>query len=161
MNAIEEETLNPKLYPIQATYIGVRELYIKTNRPPSPTIGLDGKDYQISTGHTQYDEETHVIQVAAIVEMGDENEESAFPFHLKVDIFGEFRVNEELFPAGRIYEWAKSNAFFILYPYIREQVYALSARCGFSPVLLPLLEIPTIRLTTPIRDEAEGVVPKT
>lgn len=146
MSAIHDETLKPKLYPIQATYIGVRELYIKTNRPPSPTVGLEGKDYQVSTGHTEYDQQAHTIQVAAGVEIGDENEGTSYPFHIKVGLYGEFRVNEELFPVERIAEWAKVNAFFILYPYIREQVYALSARCGFSPVLLPLLEIPTIRL---------------
>ncbi len=32
----------------------------------------------------------------------------------------------------------------ILQPYLREHVFALTARAGFQPLILPLIEVPTL-----------------
>ncbi len=99
---------------------------------------------------SKYDEAAKTIQVFVQVEMGKdteiENEFAQYPLHLRVALAGQFLVNEEEFPKERVDEWARVNAPFILYPYVREQIYSLTARCGFSPFLLPLVELPTIRL---------------
>jgi preprotein translocase subunit SecB len=37
------------------------------------------------------------------------------------------------------------NAPAILFPFLREQAYALSIRCGFPPFILPLIQLPSIQ----------------
>jgi preprotein translocase subunit SecB len=107
---------------------------------------------RIRTGHSKYQEDDKRIQVFIIVEIGSEldqdraDDADLFPFHLRVELGAEFEVDEDHFPKGKVGEWASVNAPFILFPYIREQVYSLTARCGFPPVLLPLLEVPTIKI---------------
>jgi preprotein translocase subunit SecB len=135
----EIEPLKP--YPIQATYIGVRELYIKANVAPSEKIQLEDTEPILSLGHSTYDETRKTIGIAVKLEMGNEKEPS--PFHLRIQLVGEFKVDEMRFPAERVIEWAKTNALFIFHPFLREHVFALTARCGFFPLMLQLVEVPT------------------
>ena len=145
------EESNFKPYPIQATFVGVRELYIKANRPPMNTESLpEDLEPRIRIKRSKYKEETKSLQVFVAIEIGQnaESDEEAdkFPFHLRVELGAEFEVDEESFPKEKVEEWARVNSPFILFPYIREQIFSLTARCGFPPILLPLLEVPTIKI---------------
>jgi preprotein translocase subunit SecB len=154
----EPETL--KLYPIQATHIGPRELYIRANLPPAESLGIEESDYVLTVGHSAYDEETKVIQIAVRIEAGHslkslekspqvsdgDPSEEVTPYHLRIELSGHFMVDDSVFPAERIYDWANTNAIFIMYPYLREHVFALTARSGFRPMLLPLVEVPLFRI---------------
>jgi len=139
----EIETLKP--YPIQATYMGVRELYIKANVLPSEKIQLEDPEPVLSLGHTKYNEAQKTIRIGIKLEMGNDKEGS--PFHLRIQLFGEFQVDETKFPIDRLSEWASKNALYIFHPFLREHVFALTSRCGFSPLLLQLLEVPTITVS--------------
>ncbi|HKP38178.1 MAG TPA: protein-export chaperone SecB [Pyrinomonadaceae bacterium] len=154
----EEETL--KLYPIQAVHIGPRELYIKANEPPSESLGMEGSDCDFVVGHSDYDPSEKVIKIAIKAEAGRSQRSSEGgpeskevetkdlpPFHLRIEMVGIFAVDDTMFPADRIYEWANNNALFIMYPYLREHVFALTVRAGFKPLLLPLVEVPLFRIT--------------
>jgi hypothetical protein len=160
---MSQEANTLKLHPIQAVHIGLRELYIRANEPPSESVGMDDSACELTTGHSDYDPEEKLIKIAIKVEAGrpktsEENAERAAaagtpeelpPFHMRIDMVGIFAVDDSVFPADRIYEWAKVNALFIMYPYLREHVFALTARAGFKPLLLPLVEVPLFRIEPP------------
>ena len=59
---------------------------------------------------------------------------------------GEARAALKKFSVEQLPSWAKVNAPMILFPFLREQVYALTARCGYNPIILPMIHVPTIRL---------------
>ncbi|MGB8993061.1 MAG: protein-export chaperone SecB [Desulfobaccales bacterium] len=136
----------PILHPIQLISLNVMELSIKVNQPPkSVDLKLDGEDFNLRSGRSEYDEKNHIIQVGVKLEIGGEEGQKS-PFILKVVIGGVFKVDETKFAKEHIQDWAKRNAPIILYPYLREQAYALTARCGFPGIILPLLEVPTFRI---------------
>lgn len=138
------------LHPIQLISLNVIELYIKVNQPPeSSDLNLEEKDFSLRTGRSDYDEENHIIQVGVKLEIGgEEGQESHFT--LKVVLGGVFKVDETKFQKVHIQDWAKRNAPIILYPYLREQAFALTVRCGFPGIILPLLEVPTFKIGAPI-----------
>jgi preprotein translocase subunit SecB len=142
-----------KLYPIQANFIVVRELYLKANVLPSEQIEMEEGNLTFRTGHGTYDPEKHVIDVGAFVETNDELGGEEGPFSLRVHLLGQFAVDESNFPKDKVEHWARMNAPFILFPYLREHVFALTARCGFKPVLLPLVELPTFKLEAKLTEK--------
>jgi hypothetical protein len=153
--SLETEALD--LYPIQAVHIGARQLHIESYRPSLTTLEFEDADYEISVGHSEYDAEEKLIQIAARIEVGkaeggtetkgeEKKKSQKLPFHLIVEVIGLFKVNDVVFPADKIYDWASGNAMFILYPFLREHVFALTARAGFVPMLLPLIQVPTFKI---------------
>lgn len=139
----------PNLHAIQLVAFKVLELYIKVNQPlESADLKLDEEDFSIHTGHSKYNEENHTIAVKMEIEIGEEESQKS-PLTLRVNIGGVFEVDETKFPIIHIEDWAKRNAPIILYPYLREQVFALTVRCGYPGLILPLVTVPTIRLEEP------------
>src|SRR6266496_6086773 len=133
------EAKGPAEYPIQANFIAVRELYIKSHVPPNQRVQVDSANFILKTAHSSYDEAQHVIEVGVIIEYGIETKpDEVVPFALRAHIMGQFKVDESTFEKAKIDKWARINAPYILYPYLREHVFALTARAGFNPVLLPL-----------------------
>ncbi|KIH76259.1 preprotein translocase subunit SecB [Geoalkalibacter ferrihydriticus] len=136
-----------KYHPIQVQGVLVKELFISANGPPSEDKGVEGGRFSLMVGHSEYDEEDKEISVSLKLEVGfeeDEKENSA-PFSMRIEIVGNFKVDESEFPVEHIDHWAQRNAPLILFPYLREHAYSLTARCGFKPMLLPLLEVPTFK----------------
>ena len=163
----QEIEKNLNLYPIQAVHIGPRELLIKANKPPDVSLGLDEPDCELVIGHSDYNPETKRIEIAIKLDAGGpkteeagstgtETEATVPPFYLRIELVGIFQVDDSIFPADRIYEWAKRNALFVMYPYLKEHAFALTARSGFRPMLLPLIEVPLFRLD---RSETEPAIP--
>lgn len=137
------------LYPIQAKYIGILELHIKANQAPDNKVSIEGESHRISVGHSEYDTENKTLEVYIKLDAGHrpkKTEPPKSPFFLQIQMMGIFEVNEEKFKVERIYEWAARSAIYIFYPYLRENVYSLTSKSGFKPMLLPLVEIPTMRI---------------
>ncbi len=134
-----------RLHSIQLSKVGVLELFIRSNQPPDGSVGIEVLDLPFSVGHTEFDEENRQIAVMVKVEIGTngDDKEVKHPYSLKVEIIGEFEVGEG-FAVKHLDNWARRNAPFILMPYLREHVYALTSKCGFKPLILPLLEVPTL-----------------
>ncbi|WP_295978013.1 protein-export chaperone SecB [uncultured Variovorax sp.] len=63
-------------------------------------------------------------------------------FEIFVDLNGQFEVDLERFKFENLEDWARTNAPFLLIPYVREQVYGLAMRAGISGLILPLLVQP-------------------
>jgi preprotein translocase subunit SecB len=138
-----------KKHAIQIENVFVKELFIVANQPPSEQAGVEAGEFKLSVGHSEYDRENKRIGVSVKLEVGfsdAEEEQTKLPFSMRIEIVGQFNVDEESFPIEHITHWARTNAPLILFPYLREHAYSLSVRCGFRPMLLPLMEVPTYKL---------------
>lgn len=133
-----------KLHSIQLNKVGVVKLFIHAVKEPNPELEASCEEVPIRVGHTDYDPESKTIWVSLQIEIDAEKNED-LPFSLEVEIIGEFIVDDKNFPLEHIEDWARRNAPMILQPYLREQVYSLTLRCGFKPLILPLIQVPTLK----------------
>lgn len=146
----KKETTTQNIHPIQLISLNVLELYIKVNQPLSADLKLGEEDFSIRTGHSDYNEESHTIEIAVKLEIGLEEKQQS-PFAMRIVLGGVFTVDETKFSKVHIMDWAQRNAPIILYPFLREQAFALTVRCGFPGIILPLLVVPTFKLEAPIK----------
>jgi preprotein translocase subunit SecB len=131
-----------KLHGIQLISVNVVELFIKVNVPLNEKMAEDS-DLSLKSGHGDYDEDNRTIQVGVQLDYGM-GEESKTPYSMRIELFGDFEVDEELFDKEHLEHWARKNAPLILFPFLREHAYALAIRCGFDPLILPLLQVPAL-----------------
>ncbi len=140
-----KEQQSVKLHGIQLKSVDVVELFIRANQTSDESTEKKS-DFSIKSSHSEYDEEEKTVQVGIQLEYGMEKD-SETPCSMKIELFGDFEVDEDLFDKNHIADWAKRNAPMILFPYLREQAYALSVRCGLPPFILPLIQMPTLKHT--------------
>jgi preprotein translocase subunit SecB len=141
-----DKRVPPKLHPIQIQSYQVLELAIRVGDAEAADSYLDGRpEFTLSIGCQPYNEndKTVAIKVRAALEPTQDVE---LPVKFSVELAARFSVDTEKFKEEYVNEWASKNAFFILYPYLREQVYALSQRAGLKGIMLPLLEVPTYKV---------------
>lgn len=138
-------TVAAERHPIQLLHLTVRELTIRTHGSIPSQEEVNSANYSLMIATSLYNEADHIFRVLVKVEtgMGDDGVQTQSPFSLRVEIAGDFHVDEKRFDRKHVEDFARHNAPFILYPYLREQVYGLTARAGFPPALLDLLELPT------------------
>lgn len=135
-----------RLHPIQLSNIGVKELFIRSNRPPEVTIGPEPEGCTIKVASSPYDDKEKKIMVSLKLETGIDTEKTKTPYAMRIELIGVFEVDETRFSVEHVPHWATHGAPLILFPYLREHAYSLSSKCGFRPLLLPLLEVPTFRI---------------
>lgn len=135
-----------KQSPIQLEWVAVKELTIKTARRGTPKIKVDSGHFRLQNGRSPFIREESAILITLSAALGDESfEEGESPFFLFAELVGRFKIDTTRFADSMIEKWADNIAPLIIYPYLREQVYGLTQRAGFSSVVLPLLEIPTLK----------------
>jgi hypothetical protein len=151
-------------YPVQLNFIAVRELFIKSFVPPSPEYVIRETSCEYTVARSAYDAEKHSIEIGVIACIGGDSDpvdDAAIRelqaagkplFRLRVHIMGNFAVDEKAFPIDKLIRWSDVNAPYILYPFLREHVYALTARCGFRPVILPMVTVPTFKVEPPQKE---------
>ncbi|MFA6221450.1 MAG: protein-export chaperone SecB [Desulfomonilaceae bacterium] len=135
-----------KSHPIQLIKFGVRELFIQSNIPPDVNVTADPDSCDIRTSSSPYDSKTKRIMVSIGLKLGVEKDKSEVPYTMRIELIGIFEVDESRFSPEHVPDWAKKGAPLILFPYLREHAFGLSSRCGFKPLLLPLLEVPTFKI---------------
>lgn len=148
-----------KLHPAQLRTLQVLKLGIEVH---NPDLALHDKfelgEFSIENGRSEFDPDSSTINVRMRIRAGklaiDEDAPSPKdeefrqqPISFIVEVGGIFSIDTSSFPKDRIHHWAETNAPLILYPYLREQVYGLSSRVGIKQVILPLLEVPTIKFS--------------
>ena len=138
------------LYPIQTTFIAVREIHFVSHRPPSPKDQIEQSTISISQSATPFNETTRRVQVTLTAEFGAGTEPvpNPPPFTVRVAMTAEFVIDPS-FPADKINLWVTKNSPFVIYPYLRERLYYITSQGGYPPILLPLMQIPTIRIDSP------------
>lgn len=132
-----------KPHAIRLLSLDVLELYIRVKGPTDPRSEIDRNEVLMYSGHGEYDQDEHTISVVVKVEVGMKKGSSC-PIAMKIEVGGVFQVDESRFDLDHLNAWAKNNAPLVLYPYIRENAFALTARCGLRPLILPLMEVPTL-----------------
>lgn len=131
-----------KVHGIKLLEVKVRELGIKQTKPLN-LEDIDGFFFNIQTGHSKYINNQMSVGMIVTGSMPvAEGEES--PLSIIVDLFGIFHVDEEVFDVNMLNRWASENAPMILFPFVRENIYALAIRCGISGLMLPLISVPTL-----------------
>lgn len=112
------------------------------------TVGIESEDgglCSISVGHGEYDTDNKTITVGLKLEIDEIEGHPTPPFLLTIEIVATFKVDETKFNRDNIIDFARRNAPYIMMPYLREHAYALTAKCGFKPIVLPLTEVPTVK----------------
>jgi preprotein translocase subunit SecB len=134
-------------HPISISAVFPIKLSIKANVEPNPLEDVE-IPYSLSVSHSDYDYEQKTIAIAVKFEIEEKSEESGEqpPFSMLVEVVAHFKVDDEKFPIDQIYHWATRNAPYIIYPYLREHIQALTIRTGFKPMLLPLVSVPTFKI---------------
>lgn len=139
-----------ELHAIQLLNVTVEELHIKV---VDQNFSSDEypRDFSLVAGRSEYNADEKVISIRLAMEINSViNSEGKYdrPFELKVSIAGQFEVDESKFPVDKINDWAEKNAPVILIPYIREHAYSMTVRAGVEPVLFPLIQVPTIKISS-------------
>ncbi|MFC8751016.1 hypothetical protein ACN429_23055 [Pseudomonas oryzihabitans] len=134
-------------HPIQLVSLNVEELYLKV----LDRFKFDGTDYaqdfSLSVGRSDYDPvEKHIFVKLTMEFVPELDKELDRPYEMRVQVAGQFQVDDEKFPADKVHNWAEYNAPMILIPFIREQSYSLSMRAGFEGLIVPLITVPTIKI---------------
>ena len=133
-------------YPIQATFVTVREIHFVSHRPPSPKDHIDQSLITITLAATPLNPETRRLQVTLTAELGVTESPAQLPFSVKVAITAEFAI-ATTFPEDKLHLWITQNSAFVIYPYLRERLHYITGQGGYPPILLPLMQIPTIKIT--------------
>jgi Preprotein translocase subunit SecB. len=138
-------TLQIQEHGIQLNFLAVKELHFDSTRVPSTIADSEYGEPSFSTGRANYDEKTKTIQVSAKFEMkGTDN-----VLTLRVEMIAQFRVDEAEFPKEKVNLWADKAAFYVLFPFLREQVYSLAIRVGLKPLTIPMMTVPTFKVEMP------------
>lgn len=148
---VDEPPRTPlRTYPIQLAYVTVKALSFEALRPVDVNFKIDPKNINVVTTFGQFDPSDKSIQVGLGADFGwDEKtdpEETRGWVQMRVRLVGHFFVDDTSFPVSRLEEWGKHNAPMLLFPFLREQVFSLTVRCGIAPVALPLVYLPTSNL---------------
>jgi preprotein translocase subunit SecB len=95
------------------------------------------ESFSLTHGVSSFDEsdKTIMVKISAIIDDKDA------AFSLTVTLVGVFALEDDNFKQ-HLNRWAEVNAPMILYPYLREHVFSLTSKAGFSGTLLPLFQIP-------------------
>lgn len=145
----KDKKLSMKLHPIQMVSLGVKELYIVAHEPPDLSIGVDTEEggvCSIMVGHGEFNEVDKTISVGLKLEIG-ESQDTKTPFSLRIELIGTFKVDDSQFKTEHLFDWAHRNAPYVMMPYLREHAFSLSEKCGFRPIILPLTEVPSFKLS--------------
>jgi len=133
-----------KKHPIQLVDLKILTLSIVVEPSKDQRQLPDTGSFRLYHGHSEFNEETNQIGVKVGVKI--DSEEDSSPFDLKIELMGVFDVNTSEFDVSYVNDWSSKNAPLILYPYIREQVHALTSKAGFDGLLLPLFVVPTFKI---------------
>lgn len=134
------------LHAIQLTSVEVEDLTIQVLDRYKFKDGNYEKDFSYTIYYTEFDKEESRIRVKVELKIEPKDDTIDRPFKLRVGVAGDFVVDQQRFPAELIDQFVKGNAPIILLPYVREHAFSLTQRAGFDAIILPLVEVPTIRL---------------
>lgn len=136
-----------KRHPIQLINIFVDELHATVFDRVSFADNQYPKTFEYTVFSTEFDadDSTIAVKVEFTIQPADE-ELIDRPFSMKIVVSAVFSVDTDTFPVEMLNDWSFNNAPVVLIPFIRENAYALSSRIGFEPVLIPMIEVPTVRI---------------
>lgn len=142
-----------KLHPIQLLSVETEELSIVVHERIKFLNSEYPKDFDYTIFSTEFDQEQSIVKVKVELNVKPpEGESIDRPFTLKVGVAGAFKVDTSIFPADKLDVFIVHNAPLILLPYVREHAFSLTQRAGFEAIILPLVEVPTIKISKEKQD---------
>ena len=134
-------------HPIQLVSLNIEELYLKVLDQYKFKDKEYAQDFSLTVSRSEYNSQEKHIFVKLTLEFVPEIEkELDRPYEMRVQVAGQFEVDEEKFPVDKVHHWAEFNAPMILIPFIREHCYSLSVRAGFDALIVPLITVPTFKI---------------
>ncbi|MDR6453883.1 protein-export chaperone SecB [Variovorax paradoxus] len=129
-----------ELHPIQLHEIVVSQISCVINDPVAAKEFEGEIDLAIQSGTSDIEPgDSHVaVGIKATVTTVKKIDDKSI-FEIFVDLNGQFIVDLERFKFEHLEEWSRTNAPFLLIPYVREHVYGMALRAGISGLILPLL----------------------
>ena len=140
--ASEQDQLD--LHAIQLKTIEIIQLHLRVYDRASAASA----PVSLGVAPGEYDSEAHTITVAVKADIGMVKGEDMpkLPFQIRVELAGQFHVDEGKFPIEHIDNWAQDAAMYVLYPFLREHIYGLTLRAGLPLTILPMVEVPVFSL---------------
>ena len=142
----------PELHPAQLKEIFVSELTAFVHDHNAARDFEGNLKVTTKMGNTAYEEgssfvgvRVHSTAASAVIEGQDKPS-----FELSVKLEGHFEVDFNRFKPEYIDEWARVNAMFLIFPYVREHMYGLALRVGVRGIMIPTLVIPRLPSRGPI-----------
>ncbi len=132
------------IHPIELVDIYPKKLFIDAIKPPSRKTGVKPTDLLTQVGWSDFDEKEQSLMVSVSLTTKKEGRKK-LPYEMEVVLVGLFVIDTEKFRKEDIPDWARRASLFVLMPYVREYVYWLTYRCNFKPLVLPLVQVPTIQ----------------
>lgn len=142
MNASESSV---SIHPVSLNWVSPRELRFFASKRGTSDLRIGDEDFRLGDRHSEFDTDTNTIHVFLRGEIGKENDPSGLPFYLLVELVGQFSVDTTRFPVEKLELWAGKVAPYVMYPFLREHIYGLSSRAGYPSVMIPLLEVPSLK----------------
>lgn len=139
-------------HPIQLVGVDVIKLSFMANEILTPKVTIDGKSILLGVGGLQEDgDKSFWIFVRAAYGIPDidlpKDAEFITPCSILVELAGRFKTNMDLSPEV-IHSFKDNGALSVLLPYLREHVYSLSVRSGIQPIIIPVKQVPLIKITS-------------
>lgn len=148
-----------RVHPIRLLRVSPKKLCIEANEPPDPEKGIDElNNVSIRVGHTEYDKKKKQFAISVQIST---SKDPNLPYSLEVDLRAIFEVDEKKFDVQYVEDWARRGSIYVLAPFVREYMYWLTSKCGFKPILLPLLEVPTFKATPKVKTTRKKAVSST
>lgn len=140
--------LNHQPHPIQLQEVTINKLSVVIHDHEKALAYQGAVSMKMGTGKSDFSTDDRTISIGIKVKIEPapsdtlekpENYINHNPaFVLEVELHGHFLINLEKFQINHIDPWAKSNAPFLLLPYVREHIYGLANRAGIRGMILPL-----------------------
>lgn len=134
---IESEPHSYEAFDIQLISVQTMEMSVRLLGPTSESSTAESGDFAFSFAHSEFDPEERKIGVKVSCEISEQEET---PISLKVTLVGIFEVDDTNFEMTELLNWVEKQGPLVLYPYLREHVFTLTARVGHE-VLLPLFQV--------------------
>lgn len=143
-------------HPIELLRVQLVRLFFASNIPPgADTVEVDPKNVLIMYMPESLDSrEKHFgVRVRAVygypgIDIPEDTTDfDAIPYSFLVEMLGSFRVNMEEMPLETIKRFQEKGASTVLAPFLREEVFALTMRAGYQPVIMPVTLVPIIRVS--------------
>lgn len=135
-------------HAIQLEHVGLSKIEFTGYRSGSGEHHVSENAVEVSFSYSPYQEGSNRITLIGEAIIGELLESpsteliDANPFYLHLRLHGFFSIDADDFDVAFADDFASKNAPFLMYPFLREQVYSLAIRCGFPNVMIPLVKIP-------------------
>lgn len=143
------------LFPIQLVKVDIGEIAYSCGGFSDSDLTPTNK-FDLNVSVSPFDNEAKSLQVV-LTFTAKPDPSFHFDYSLSIRVHGQFQIVDEPrlpFPIEQIQKWAEKNAVLIMMPFLRESVYTITAKTGFKPLMIPMIEVTAFRVGAPNHAQA-------